>query len=369
MTDQLARITEIDWDFIVDTIRAEKCILFLGPDLFAEADAPPVEQRLVHYLALGENPDIKQFYPEDNLFLFSSRAKKTKTYYKVKNFYNEAFPRAEYLYEIISRIPFHFMINTTPDRVLDRVFTEQGIPHQFSYYWRKRKAEKAVRKPTVQNPLIYNMLGSVDQQESMLLTHNDIFEYFESVFAGSSFPERFKQEIKDADNFIFLGIPFHRWYMQLLLRILYIHNDYDFVRYAFNQSISDEIKVFCFEQFRIEFVPNEIEGFLTELLQRCEAAGLRREDRREDAPSPYAALRSLISKDQLEQAFEQGIDLFERTGSDQEETVDELILLSSKYRRLQKRINRGIITSEEAQVAAAKIRRAFIEIIKEAERL
>lgn len=358
------QITPIDWDFIVETIRNEKCIIFLGPDLLSLPPAPSLEKRLEDFLQVDENPDIQTYYEHDNLFLFSSRAKKTKTYYKIKSFYSQPFPATQRLYEKLARIPIHFIINLTPDKLLPTVFDELGYRNQFAFFWKKSGSGPVLRVPTAATPTIYNMLGSIDNQESMVLTHNDLFEYFESVFSRANFPERFKKLIKEANNFIFLGIPFQRWYMQLLLRILYIHNDFDFVRYASNESIDEEIKAFCFEQFKIEFVPDQIETFIDTLLTKCEEAGLVREPSTDQA-FPLASARELISDDNITESIAVFQEYLE--SSLDTELIDDLILIANKYKRLNKRISQGIITEEEAYVYSNRIRKELLDLINEAE--
>jgi hypothetical protein len=37
---------QIDWDIIIETIKAEKCILFLGPELFTNEQNEPLDKQL-----------------------------------------------------------------------------------------------------------------------------------------------------------------------------------------------------------------------------------------------------------------------------------------------------------------------------------
>ncbi|MCB0572042.1 MAG: hypothetical protein KDC66_19890, partial [Phaeodactylibacter sp.] len=115
-------ILPVDWDFIVDTIREEKCILLLGPEIFNVPDEPFLEKRLVEYLHYPDNPDIQNYYPGDNLFLFNSRAGKTKAYYKIKGFYDQLAAQKNELLEKLADIPFSFIINATPDKALSHIF-------------------------------------------------------------------------------------------------------------------------------------------------------------------------------------------------------------------------------------------------------
>lgn len=355
----------IDWDFIIETIREEKCILFLGPELFTDSNGIQMEDRLIDFLNIEENPDIQSYYPQDNLFLFTSRGRKTKTYYKIKNFFQGEFTEAQTIFKKIAQIPFHFIIQATPDNVLSQVFNELDIKHKNYFYWKKKVPDPQFHAPSKKSPVIYKMLGSIDRQESMVLTHNDLFNYFESIFSGSSMPEKFKRVVKEANNFIFLGIHFERWYMQLLLRILYIHNDYDFVRYAANQTMNEEVKTFCFDQFKIEFVPKKIREFVDEMYDRCKEANLFREFE-EESESPIEKLLTWLAEDQIEKSLEGFKNFLDDLGQPGHELRDDLILLTNKFNRLNKRSIQGIISDQEASLQSSRIRRELLDLLNEA---
>ena len=361
-------ITAIDWDFIEETIQNEKCILFIGPEIFSAPGKENIETQLVQYLGIPDNPDIQTYYQHDGLFLFTSRARKTKTFYKIKSFYNQEFPYAEKIMEKIARIPFHFIIHMMPDHSLSKVFNKHSIKHDFEFYWKKHAPDPKIKTPTRNNPLIYNLLGNMDLQESMVLTHDDLFTYFESIFSGHSMPEKLKRIIKEADNFIFLGIPFAKWYMQLLLRILYIHNDFDFVRYAANQAVDEEIKTFCLEQFKIEFVPERIEEFVEELYERFEAKGALRTGAEEEV-SPVEEFMEWLAQDKIEEIFTALMDFLENLGERGYDLLDSTILLSNKYSRLMKRSMQGIIREEEASVQSNKIRNDLLNLLHQVKEL
>lgn len=355
----------IDWEFIIETIREEKCILFLGPELFTNNEGVRLEDRLIDFLNIEQNPDIQAYYQEDNLFLFTSRGRKTKTFYKIKNFFNGEFPEAKMLFEKIALIPFHFIIQVTPDSQLSQVFKDLQVKHNNYFYWKKKAPDPQFQTPTKTRPVIYNMLGSVERQESMVLTHTDLFNYFESIFSGSSMPEKFKKLVKEANNFIFLGIHFERWYMQLLLRILYIHNDFDFVRYASNQIMAEEVKAFCFDQFKIEFVPKKIKEFVDEIYQRCEKANLLRQFDQEKESSIDRFL-NWLAEDQIEKVLSGFKQFLEELGQAGQELKDDAILLRNKFNRLKKRSLQGIISADEASLQSNRIRRELLDLLNEA---
>lgn len=364
-------ITNIDWGFITETIKNEKCVLFIGPELFKDEKNLTLEEQLYLYLDVDNNPDIQSFYKEDGLFLFTSGTKKTKSYYKIKKFYNQKFPYSKAIFEKLAKIPFHFIVSITPDKKCFNTFKSLGYKSKFSFYWKKQKADNSILRPSAKNPIIYNMFGAIDKQDSMILTHNDLFDYFESIFQENSMPEKLKLDIKEAHNFIFLGLDFEKWYMQILLRVLYLHNDkFEFMRYAANQKISDKLKVFCYQQFKIEFVPNQIKEFVDELYLQCEKMGLlRQEEQEQEQNSLIEKFKNWLAQDRIEDVLIEIKYFLESLDDTRNDLMDDVILLTNRHRRLIRKINLGVLNSSEIGIEGNKIRLSLLEILKEAKEL
>lgn len=359
----------IEWDFILETIKAEKCILFLGPGLFENERGESLDTQLGQYLKVNDNPDIQSFYDREGLFLFTSGTKKTTSYYKIKSFYNQAFPEASSIFEKLANIPFHLVISITPDKKCLDAFEAAGVPVDFDFFWKKQPATRKLTTPTSSKPLLYNLFGSIDRQDSMVLTHDDLFEYFESIFQENTLSERIKLSIKSAHNFIFLGLDFEKWYMQLLLRILYLHNEkYEFMRYAASQQVSNELKTFCYQQFRIEFIATNIDAFVDELADRCQAVGMKRvpAEKKESGVKKWI---KWMADDRVEDVFESFMEYLEQSGANGRELKDDLVLLNNRWKRLKRKEMLEVIDSRDANVEGNKINQSVLELLNEAKQL
>ncbi len=246
----------IDWELTLDTILAERCILFLGPEIFTSAEGQTLDDQLLTYIGAAADPDLKVY--QDGLFFFRMRQKRTETYLKIRRFFQqEEFPEANALFETIARIPFHFIISVTSDNQLARAFERLQLKFKSHFYWKKQPADQKIPIPTIRRPLLYDILGNIEKPGSLVLTHDDLYDYLESIFKSQSMSNRLKDHIvNEAQSIIFLGLPFDRWYMQLLLRVLHLHKDEEFMRFAASQELSKEVKTLCKEQFQINFVPN-----------------------------------------------------------------------------------------------------------------
>ncbi|MEL7163030.1 MAG: SIR2 family protein, partial [Bacteroidota bacterium] len=234
---------------------------------------------------------------------------------------------------------------------------------QFDHY-KKLHAPGTIQQPSKELPLIYNLLGSVADEESLLMTHNDLYDYFKSIFSRKSMPDKLKLALKNREIncFIFLGVPFEKWYMQLLLRELEIHRGQeDFIRYAANASLDTEIKSFCTEQFTIQFVENDSVHFVDTLYEHCAGQDMLRKRGR---ATPWEGLRDLIASDRLEDALGNFSELARGT-----ELADEVSGLTARYRRFARKQRNGVLDSRDAPILENQITSDALDLIREAETL
>ncbi|MCY7326972.1 MAG: SIR2 family protein, partial [Saprospiraceae bacterium] len=257
----------IDWDYLLDKIGDKECLLILGPEAFTDTSGETAQARLLRTLNLERNPHIRRHYAAEDFFLFDHKSHRTQFCHQIKRFY-----RAERPGELISRLadlPLHIYLTLTPDLLLPEMFREKNFPYQHGFY-KKNTDPQPIRPPSAENPLIYNLVGCIENEESLVLSHDDLYDYFKSIFKRQSMPAELKDELAHIRNILFLGVPFDKWYLQILLRELDIHNQqYAFTRFAASQAVSDELCTFCFEQFQIQFVDKNLDDFVRELHRRC----------------------------------------------------------------------------------------------------
>ena len=361
MDRQAAKPQRIHWDFIIDKIRNEECVLVLGPEVYTiNGNGQTCQEALLDHLDVSNNNNIHRFYPDDEFFLFDESYKRTLVCHQIKSFYTRQQPDEHLL--ALARIPFHIYLTVTPDSLLQQAFDQQGFTYQSGYY-KRHKEPQIIKSPGGKNPLLYNVFGSVHSEESIILSHDDLYDYFKSIFAQQSMPEKLKIELQDVKNFIFLGVPFDKWYMHLLLRELEIHNKrYEFTRYAAGQGVTDDLTTFCLDQFHIQFISHNIGGFIQELLQHFPEADLRQPDA--DAADGLARAKRLIAWGELEEALETLEELTDGT-----DLQDDLTQIYGRYGKFQRRVMRGILREEEMNVQENKISDDLLSLIAQAEKL
>jgi hypothetical protein len=353
--------TPIQWDFITDKIRREQCVLVAGPELFkGAANTDHGQGSLLAHLDVSNNPHVYRYYADDDFFLFDDPYKRTLLCHQIKSYYDGLSPQSSV--NLLAQIPFHIFLLVAPHQLLQRSFDHQSFAYQSGYYV-PNEEPNIIKVPSRKNPLIYNAFGSVESEESILLTHDDLFNYFKSVFAQRSMPEQLKIQLRNIKTFIFLGVPFDKWYMQLLMRELDIHNrKHEFTRFAAGQAAGDEIETLCLDQFRMHYISHDIPGFIKELHSRFTAEELRQASA--EGVSRLGDVRELIGEGDLDAAVDLMVELTEDTALE-----DDLLQLAGRVRKFKKRVNRGILSQEDQRLQDNQLTNTLIELIEEAKKI
>jgi hypothetical protein len=242
-----------------------------------------------------------------------------------------------------------------------------NVSHQFAFY-NKKVNPGPLNPPTGDHPLIYNLFGSIEEEQSIILTHDDLYDFLFAILGDHRLPAELQNILVKSANYLFLGFSFEKWYMQLLLRLLNLHDErLSFDRYASNIKLGDDKKVFYNEQFKINFVEENLSAFVDTLFKKCEAAGVIRELQEAGEVSLFQRIEKLVGDDKLDEV----LDLMSKFFSSKEENelADDVILLSSRHKRLQRKINQEVIDEAESNIESNKIKLAILEINKEIKEL
>ena len=351
----------VDWNFIIDKIKKEKCVLLLGPELCLPKDGKSFDELLLEQLQTKDKNKQLSYYERDGFFLFKNEEEKMHFGYQMEQLYKASC--GEEIYNTIAKLPFHLIISATPDLNLKRVFEKNNTPHNFAFY-DKTATPDEVAEPSKEEPLIYNLLGNVEKWDSLILTYDDLFDFLSEIMGDRELPTNLKNALKEADSLIFLGFKFEKWYVQLLLRILKLQMGK--TKYAYNKAIDYDTQCFCIEQFKLKFIDDNLHQFLDDLYQKCDTEGILREAEDEDQ-SVSDLIEKYISEDMLEKAIATAKNYFNRMNED--ELADDIILLESRHKRLNRKINIGVIEDSSAEIEHNKIKHALLEVNKEIEQM
>lgn len=344
-----------NWDNILDDIEDEQAVLLIGPELLRQ-EGKPVYQLLQDVLKKKNAQDISYFYERDGFYLFASPESKVRVAREIKRFYKRFTPDEEILKQI-AEIPFSLVVSTSPDTCVSEAFYRYGIKHRFHYFQHNNRSNENdnIEKPTIRMPLIYNLFGSKDQDDSLVLDYNDMYVMLESAFASSSLPPKFLRTLRSARTYIFLGFRFDMWYSQLLLKYLGGNSAKDQMIAVNSESQNADTKSFVMQQFKIEFVENESD-FWQELYRQCEDRDMLRKIT-DEAAAETVKIRKRVANGELHEA----LDILQQAFKGKEEESD-IILLQSQWNRLED--ERDKMDSRDYHPQRNRITDAILELAK-----
>lgn len=378
LNPEINPLAGINWADILDTLEEQKCALFIGAGAYHAPDGSDIEAALGEWLDV-KNPDhpFIYLYNLDGFFLFKKRRFATKVIKGMKEFYNQVFPQTEAQFRQIAQIPFSMIFTLTPDNILSRVFDTVGFDYQLDFYFRNRKASEFYERPTKEKPLIYNLLGNIEEPESLVITHGAFFDYLESVFKANSMNSRLKEELEGMHRYIFLGLPYEKWYFQLLLRVLSMHSEklQEVERLALKIFEDPRLRILYHKEFKIEFVPASTEQFISELYRQCNDRNMLKLIPESDpvtAGLPDVSLpdlRELIAQGETENAIFLFKVYLDRRRPGTGLLANELIVLQNQLNLLRQRERRETIDLRDSRVENNQIVERLLNIIDRASKL
>jgi hypothetical protein len=376
-----------DWQTLLDKIKVGECILCIGPEIYTDKNHLTLEQQFLELLEEWKDPDIKA-YP-DGLFYFNKSHKRTDLVTELKLFYKKPFPEATAAIEKLVQLPFPLILSLVPDQLISEVMESKGFTPRKAFYWKNKSAEELYpdfAAPTSADSVVYNILGDVGTDESLILSFEDLFSYFESIFKAQSMPEKVKEAIMKAKYFICIGISYDKWYMQLLLSYLNMHKP-EIKKLAANQSIDSRSQSVYKDRFDFNFptfddkptkiskdgveitmVPKNIDAFVTALYEQCDIQKLLRtkDDEKSQKIPIQQQIENQLRADKIEDAIETMRNWLEKMDSDiSKEWNNTLITFENRLYRDQRRQNTGMGTLEEFNVSRANLLNNILALLQE----
>jgi hypothetical protein len=268
------KITDLqksDWIDLVDRINDQSCILLLGPNLYKDQDKNVLQDVLYKQLRNKYEEDLFDFFPEDGFFVPKENDIINEMRIIVKKYYRQNFPDQN-LKNII-QIPFHCMISLTPDMLLKRCFDRYGIATQFERFSMTQPVNQKLLEASKDNPLLYNVFGSIDEDETIILTHNHFFNYLKNIIGDERLPAQLRRAIDKATDLIFLGFSFEKWWIQLLMRLLGLHVFPGRNRWAIDGEKDNSFSKIAKKEFKIKFIEDDADLFLQQLFDQYSSTG------------------------------------------------------------------------------------------------
>ena len=267
----------LNWDILLHELESGKCILCVGPDIFSQSDEERVEKKLAEMLRLHSDTLGIRVY-DDGWFHYLKDRDELGTWFTIKNFYEQQLPHtAQGIFTDIASLPLHLILNFSPDYRLRDAFQAAGKPFEFACLYKNPEMDKSRLKENVEGthdkPLIFNMLGEIEDKDSLVMTYDDLFGYMAAIFEYKRMPQNVKLKIQNATHFIFLGMPLDKWYFHLFMRVLNMHRARGkSKRFAASYIVDAGNATFCEEQYTLTFVQDNISAFVRLFKSKWQAA-------------------------------------------------------------------------------------------------
>jgi hypothetical protein len=238
----MSLLEEADWRVLLKSIRQGKCIPLLGPDIAVDPTnfrGEPLSVQLAQKLA----NELRSAGKGGGLLATNDLAAVAQTYERemrkrraglelaVEDFYTPYRDQTTQLHLDMAALPFALCISTTPERFLLNAFheTPNKEPIYDFYHFQpdpKRPPRPLSPAPPTTNPqehpLIYDLYGSINEADSLVLTENDLLDFLGSVIRQTPALHPYVTgQFKDPSvSFLFLGFGFRHWYIRILLHAL-----------------------------------------------------------------------------------------------------------------------------------------------------
>jgi hypothetical protein len=287
-------------ELLIKDIKKGKSVLFLGPELLVNQEGK-YYKTYFKQLADDNKQMISKYFSKENLFAFQgskSAIDQRMVAIKVTKFYEEA--GDESILNLISQLPFPLIINVSPDTALNKLFTKNNYNYRAAYFPDPRSSN--IDQPTIASPIIYNIFGSIEEEQSIIMTHTKLFETIIELMQKDSIPVNIRDFMKTANSFIFLGMKFETWYYQLLLSILGFNNASATIKVGAPQEADMDTVSVMDSCFKIDFSslnPFSIIENLYKTIKKDNPAILKQPQKPEIAGSAYIsyAWRDAVNAD------------------------------------------------------------------------
>lgn len=325
----MQNISEKDWRDVLGDIESGEAVLLLGPE-FIRINGTPLGQHMRETLLRQNKEDIAYYYERDEIFLFASPRSKVRVAREVKHFYSEIPPDALLLQQVI-QIPFHVIVSLNPDTLVTEAFYRHGVKHRFHYFQHRQRdnENQEIEKISKAVPLVYNLFGSKDQDDSLVLDYDDMYKMLQSALGVPGLPTKLLRSLREARTYIFLGFQFDKWYSQLLLKFL-SDNDRIDKSISINNPLPDlDTNGFVIHQFKIDFMGDQYD-FFGELYNRCAQANILRGIDEENTCPSAIDIRKRVAIGEIDNA----LNLLRQAAEDQN-WENEVIQMQGRYAKLE----------------------------------
>jgi hypothetical protein len=289
-----------DIDSIYSDIKTRACILIIGPDLLVKGGVGGFFENFIEHLKDDKlknpqdwediNTDLNTLYDEDGFFNIRDDVwESPKILKELKTLCDRYAEEYEELYKKIAQIPFHLTFLVTPDINIPRIFKKLNIEHVFCSYnyalstanednWKIGNLDKD------HPPVIISLFTQYDAEShkinDVVWSYGDFITFISHFYSKNPLPGNVLRAIADAQQFIFLGHRFDKWYGKIICDLFNFPTPdlaKDRKLSKRNVAILNKTPIdFYTRQYRTKFEPLDTEEFIKQLYLRFDKTELRK---------------------------------------------------------------------------------------------
>jgi len=289
------QLKHVKIDELIKYIKANRCILFLGPqaptfnfgddtdiweshtDLYcSNLKKELISDKVVFDPDAGNNPyylATKYIHRIDENNRFDVELRK-EAEDKENEIFKKVYDRESDIYNELAVIPFNTIINFSFDDFMCRALKKGG--YQFAYdFYNYNGTEPKILQVDDDMPLVYNLFGDATEDgKSRIKFERDQILFLRKINSTPSLPTRLKDRIKDeSKSCIFLGFNFNEWPFRFLLDTLGVpRSELSLTLISDSASVAVMTYDFYNECFGIRFLKQSPNRFIYDLIKAYKAS-------------------------------------------------------------------------------------------------
>ena len=267
-------------DDLIEDIKANRCILFMGPLMSTFEDeggqwvshtelyCRHLESELQRTKVPFDNNAIRNPYYLATRYFSAQEDALTND----KKFIEELYKKDSSLYKDLSVIPFNTIINFGFDNYMNTALRKAGYEFEFRYYnYNGPEVSHINADKDIQ--LVYNIFGWIDEPMSRVLTEKNQLEFLRKINSSPKLPDDLLSRIKEGKDgpksYIFLGFNFEEWPFRFLLNTLELPKVSRSVTLnALQNNVAVMTHDFYRDTFGFDFLQQSSQEFIKELITK-----------------------------------------------------------------------------------------------------
>ena len=215
-------VSESDFQRLLKALQDRRCILVVGPDAITTDDGEQVTEKLADFLLdrflagqdLG-NSNLSHVVQS----ILDRGCKRYQITDAIREFYQADTAQTTNLCQQLAKLPFKLCLAVTHDEFMLRALQAHQRQPQKAYYSVSSDRTGTLLSPSVEEPIFYQLFGSLEDEDSMVLSEIDVHVCLKSLASGSPpLPAEIEGSLHSDQNvFLFVGFDFKQWYARPLL--------------------------------------------------------------------------------------------------------------------------------------------------------